>query len=60
MDIATLVAVGLLVTERIVVHIITGINRCKSHCGCSSCDLSKDHEHQETAGTPRVEIPKNL
>jgi hypothetical protein len=60
MDIVTLVSVGILVVERILVHTITAIRRCKSHCACSSCDLSKDDDHEETASTPRVEIPKDL
>jgi hypothetical protein len=60
MDIVTLAAVGVLVVERILVHTITAIRRCKSRCGCSSCDLSKDHDHEETTGTSRVEIPKDL
>jgi hypothetical protein len=60
MDIVTLVAVGALVVERILVHTITAIRRCKSRCGCSSCDLSKDDDHEETAGIPRMEIPKDL
>jgi hypothetical protein len=59
MDIVTLAAVSILVTERILVHIITAIKRCKSHCGCFS-DLSEDHDNQEAVGTPRVEIPKDL
>jgi hypothetical protein len=60
MDIITLTAVGALVLERIVVHIITAIRRFKSRCSnCSSCDLSKDDD-EETPRTPRVEIPKNL
>jgi hypothetical protein len=58
MDIATFAAVGALVIERIVVHILTAIRRCKSRCSnCSSCFLSKD---DETTGTPRVEIPKKI
>jgi hypothetical protein len=58
MDIVTLAAVGALVIERIVIHTITAIRRCKSRCSnCSSCDLSKD---DETPRTPRVEIPKDL
>jgi hypothetical protein len=60
MDIVTLAAVNVLAVERILVHTITAIKRCKSRCGCSSCDLSKDHDNQETAGTSRVEIPKDL
>jgi hypothetical protein len=60
MDIVTLAAVGALVVERILVHTITAIRRCKSRCACSSCDLSKDHDHEETTSTPRVEIPKDL
>jgi hypothetical protein len=60
MDIVTLAAVGALVIERILVHTITAIRRCKSHCACSSCDLSKNNDHQETTSTPRVEIPKDL
>jgi hypothetical protein len=58
MDIVTLAAVGALVMERIVIHTITAIRRCKSRCSnCSSCELSKDHE---STSTPRVEISKNL
>jgi hypothetical protein len=58
MDIATFAAVGALVIERIVVHILTAIRGCKSRCSnCSSCFLSKD---DETSRTPRVEVPKNL
>jgi hypothetical protein len=58
MDIITLAAVGALVVERIIVHTITAIRRCKSRCSnCSSCDLSKD---DETTSTPRVEVPKDL
>jgi hypothetical protein len=60
MDIVTLVTVGALVVERILFHTITAIRRCKSRCGCSSCDLSKDDDHEETASTPRVETPKDL
>jgi ferredoxin len=60
MDIVTLAAVGALVVERILVHTITAIRRCKSRCACSSCDLSKDNDHEETASTPRMEIPKDL
>jgi ferredoxin len=60
MDIVTLAAVGALVIERILVHTITVIRRCKSRCACSSCDLSKDNGHEETTSTPRVEIPKDL
>jgi hypothetical protein len=61
MDIVTLAAVGALVIERIVIHTITAIRRCKSRCSnCSSCDLSKDHDDEETPSTPRVEIPKKL
>jgi hypothetical protein len=61
MDIVTLAAVGALVIERIVVHTITAIRRCKSRCSsCSSCDLSKDHDDEETTSTPRVETAKNL
>jgi ferredoxin len=60
MDIVTLVAVGALVVERILVHTITAIRRCKSRCACSSCDLSKDNDHEETASPSRVEIPKDL
>jgi hypothetical protein len=62
MDIVTLAAVSVLVVERILVHTITSIKRCKSRCGCSS-DLSKDHDNKEdseTVSTPRMEIPKNL
>jgi hypothetical protein len=59
MDIATLAAVSILFVERILLHIITGINRCKSRCGFS-CNLSKNHEQQETTSTSRVEIPKDL
>jgi hypothetical protein len=58
MDIITLAAVGALVIERIIVHTITAIRRCKSRCSnCSSCDLSKD---DETTSPSRVEIPKDL
>jgi hypothetical protein len=62
MDIVTLAAVGALVLERIVVHIITATRRCKSRCSnCSSCDLSKGHDdEEETPRTPRMEIPKDL
>jgi hypothetical protein len=61
MDIVTLAAVGALVLERILVHTITAIRRSKSRCsGCSSCDLSKDDDHEETASLSRVEIPKDL
>jgi hypothetical protein len=61
MDIVTLAAVGALVIERILVHTITAIRGCKSLCcHCSSCDLSKDDDREETASIPRVEIPKNL
>jgi hypothetical protein len=61
MDIITLAAVGALVIERIVVHTITAIRRCKSRCSnCSSCDLSKDDDHEEPASPSRMEIPKNL
>jgi hypothetical protein len=56
MDMITLVAVSLLVTERIIVHIITGIKRCKSKFYCF-CNISKD---EETVGTPRMEIPKKV
>jgi hypothetical protein len=59
MDIVTLAAVSILVVERILVHTITAIKRCKSNCSCSS-DLSKDHDNKETIDTPRVEIPKDL
>jgi hypothetical protein len=61
MDIITLAAVGALVIERIVVHTITAIRRCKSRCSnCSSCDLSKDNDDEETTSTPRVETAKDL
>jgi hypothetical protein len=61
MDIVTLVAVGTLIVERIIVHTITAIRRCKSRCSnCSSCDLSKDNDHEETASIPRVETAKDL
>jgi hypothetical protein len=61
MDIVTLAAVGALLIERIIVHTITTIRRCKSRCcSCSSCDLSKDDDHEESASPSRVEIPKNL
>jgi hypothetical protein len=60
MDIVTLAAVGALVIERIVIHTITAIRRCKSRCSnCSSCDLSKDDD-EETTSTPRVETAKDL
>jgi hypothetical protein len=48
MDIITLVAVSLLVTERIVYHIITGIRHCKSKC-CCSCNITKDHDSKALA-----------
>jgi hypothetical protein len=57
MDIVTLAAVSILVVERTLVHTITAIRRCKSRCGCSSCDLSKD---DEATSPSRVEIPKDL
>jgi hypothetical protein len=61
MDFITLAAVGALVIERIVVHTITAIRRCKSRCShCSSCDLSKDNDNEETTSTPRVETAKDL
>jgi hypothetical protein len=60
MDIVTLAAVGVLVVERILVHTITAIRRCKSCCACSSCDLSKNDDHEETASPSRVEIPKDV
>jgi hypothetical protein len=47
MDIITLVAVSLLVTERIVYHIITGLRHCKSKCSCS-CDISKDAKDHDS------------
>jgi hypothetical protein len=53
MDIVTLAAVGVLVVERILVHTITAIKRCKSRCACSSCDVSKDHDNQETTSPSR-------
>jgi hypothetical protein len=59
MDIVTLAAVGILVVERIIVHTFTAIKRCKSRCGCSSCDLS-EKENEETTSTKRIEIPKDL
>jgi hypothetical protein len=59
MDIVSLVAVGALVIERILVHTITAIRRCKSRCACSSCDLSKNDDHEDTASPSRVEIPKD-
>jgi hypothetical protein len=61
MDIVTLAAVGALVIERILVHTITAIRRCKSRCSsCYSCDLSKDDDHQEITSPSRMEIPKDL
>jgi hypothetical protein len=44
MDIITLVGVGLLVTERIVYHIINEIWHSKSKCckDCCSCEMKKD------------------
>jgi hypothetical protein len=62
MDIVTLAAVSVLVLERIIVHTFTAIKRCKSRCGCSSCDLSeKDHEEEhQTPSTTRMEISKDL
>jgi hypothetical protein len=57
MDIVTLAAVGALIVERIVIHTITAIRRCKSRCCSCSCDLSKD---DETSSPSRVEIPKDL
>jgi hypothetical protein len=61
MDIITLASVGALIIERIVVHTITAIRRFKSRCcNCSSCDLSKDNDNEETTSTPRVETAKDL
>jgi hypothetical protein len=61
MDFITLAGVGALVIERIIVHTITAIRRCKSRCSnCSSCDLSKDNDDEETTSTPRVETAKDL
>jgi hypothetical protein len=60
MDIVTLAAVSVLVLERIIIHTFTAIKRCKSNCGCSSCDLSEKEHEQETSSTKRMEIPKNL
>jgi hypothetical protein len=72
MDIITLVGVGLLVTERIMIHIIRGIRHSKSKCckDCCSCEISNpersegikkdDHSEEETAGTAGVEVSKNV
>jgi hypothetical protein len=60
MDIVTLAAVGILVVERIIIHTFTAIKRCKSRCGCSSCDLSEKDLEEQTPSTTRMEIPKNL
>jgi hypothetical protein len=62
MDIITLVAVSILVTERILVHIITGLEYCKSKC-CCSCEITEDHDNKEdseTIGIPWMEIPKKV
>jgi hypothetical protein len=50
MDIITLVGVGLLVTERIVVHIIRGLRHSKSKC--CNCEMSRNvsDEDRENLG----------
>jgi hypothetical protein len=62
MDIITLVGFGLLVMERIVIHLIRGLRHSKSKCckDCCTCEISNTERSEEVEknGDSAAEVEK--